>query len=479
MNAPEPTFTSSTSAAAPSAIFLLMIELAISGIDSTVAGHVAQRVQLAVGRCELGTGGADHRADLAQLGEELGVGQLGPPARDRFQLVQGAAGVAESAPGQLRHGGAARGDQRRQRQRDLVADAAGGVLVGRRAGHAGQVEPLARGDHRRRPTGQLVGLHARSAGSPWPARPSARRRPPRGCRRRSPSRSARRESGRRRAWCGSPRRPSKGFARHENAPAGRQPRSSRPKARGRTSIISRARRRCRPAGRARPCSHSSCRHRPHGISTPPWMSTHANATSRPPPRRVQGRHQPALGAQASPYEAFSTLQPDDRPDRRRPGRPHRPETASTARTRCPSPREPPGATRPSRSSSSLMAPPAHRVRLAVRRGRSDPADEAGHREQCRDVGQASAAGSSRSGRRPGTAGSAAGRRSRTASAAKTAPMGVQRPKMTAASAMKPLPADMFSWNVPDAPEPRTRNAPPRPAISAGDAAPPGTGCGGR
>ena len=36
MNAPEPVFTSSTSASAPSAIFLLMIELAISGIDSTV-----------------------------------------------------------------------------------------------------------------------------------------------------------------------------------------------------------------------------------------------------------------------------------------------------------------------------------------------------------------------------------------------------------------------------------------------------------
>ena len=36
MNAPEPTFTSSTSAPVPSAIFLLMIELAISGIASTV-----------------------------------------------------------------------------------------------------------------------------------------------------------------------------------------------------------------------------------------------------------------------------------------------------------------------------------------------------------------------------------------------------------------------------------------------------------
>ncbi len=36
MNAPEPTLTSSTRLRAPSAIFLLMIELAISGTDSTV-----------------------------------------------------------------------------------------------------------------------------------------------------------------------------------------------------------------------------------------------------------------------------------------------------------------------------------------------------------------------------------------------------------------------------------------------------------
>ncbi len=36
MNAPEPTLTSSTSAPVPSAIFLLMIELAINGIASTV-----------------------------------------------------------------------------------------------------------------------------------------------------------------------------------------------------------------------------------------------------------------------------------------------------------------------------------------------------------------------------------------------------------------------------------------------------------
>ncbi|MNW60269.1 hypothetical protein D3C74_382410 [compost metagenome] len=37
MNAPEPTLTSRTSAPVPSAIFLLMIEDAMSGIASTVA----------------------------------------------------------------------------------------------------------------------------------------------------------------------------------------------------------------------------------------------------------------------------------------------------------------------------------------------------------------------------------------------------------------------------------------------------------
>ena len=36
MNAPDPTLTSSTRAPVPSAIFLLMIELAISGMASTV-----------------------------------------------------------------------------------------------------------------------------------------------------------------------------------------------------------------------------------------------------------------------------------------------------------------------------------------------------------------------------------------------------------------------------------------------------------
>ena len=60
--APEPTFTSRTSASVPSAIFLDMIEQAISGMDSTVPVDVAQRVEPAVGRSQAGAGGADDPA---------------------------------------------------------------------------------------------------------------------------------------------------------------------------------------------------------------------------------------------------------------------------------------------------------------------------------------------------------------------------------------------------------------------------------
>ena len=61
MNAPVPILTSMTSASSPAASFFDRIEATISGIDSTVAGHVAQRVQAAVGGREV-VGLADDRA---------------------------------------------------------------------------------------------------------------------------------------------------------------------------------------------------------------------------------------------------------------------------------------------------------------------------------------------------------------------------------------------------------------------------------
>ena len=52
MNAPSPHLTSRSSALLPSASFLLMIEAEMSGMLSTVAGHVAQGVEHLVGRHE-------------------------------------------------------------------------------------------------------------------------------------------------------------------------------------------------------------------------------------------------------------------------------------------------------------------------------------------------------------------------------------------------------------------------------------------
>src|SRR5690606_8019019 len=91
-------------------------------------GDVAQRVELAVGRCDVAAGAGD---DPADVGEDLAVavgGQHGLEAGDRLELVERPARVAETPAGQLGHGGAAGGDEGDQDQGDLVADAAGGVL---------------------------------------------------------------------------------------------------------------------------------------------------------------------------------------------------------------------------------------------------------------------------------------------------------------------------------------------------------------
>ena len=74
---------------------------------------------------KIGAGSADDGAHALQLRHDLLRPQVGPPAGDRLHLVQRAAGVAETAAGELRDGGAARGDQRAEREADLVADPAG------------------------------------------------------------------------------------------------------------------------------------------------------------------------------------------------------------------------------------------------------------------------------------------------------------------------------------------------------------------
>ena len=87
MNAPEPTFTSSTSAAVPSANFLDMIELAMSGIDSTVpVRHAVRRA------CDRPAPGPARRRRSPprrpRAGRPSRRSEGGPPARDGLHLVE-------------------------------------------------------------------------------------------------------------------------------------------------------------------------------------------------------------------------------------------------------------------------------------------------------------------------------------------------------------------------------------------------------
>ena len=98
-------------------------------------GHVAQSVERLVRRGErrrLTDDGAAHVCDLPAEGR---VVQIDAHAGDGLQLVQRAAGEAQSAAGHLGHFHAAGGHQRHENQRGGVAHAAGGVLVGLHAGN--------------------------------------------------------------------------------------------------------------------------------------------------------------------------------------------------------------------------------------------------------------------------------------------------------------------------------------------------------
>ena len=83
-------------------------------------------------------------------------------AWDRVELVERPAGMAEAAPRNHRHEGAAGGEHRRQHQADVVADSAGGMLVDDRAGQIGPapVERFARTRHGAREMHALVDVHA-------------------------------------------------------------------------------------------------------------------------------------------------------------------------------------------------------------------------------------------------------------------------------------------------------------------------------
>ena len=72
-NAPLPTFTSITSACSPAASFFDRMLAVISGSDSTVAGHVADRVEPLVGRRERGARADDRAAGARAAGAQQRV----------------------------------------------------------------------------------------------------------------------------------------------------------------------------------------------------------------------------------------------------------------------------------------------------------------------------------------------------------------------------------------------------------------------
>ena len=129
MKAPSPTFTSRTIASAPAGELLRHDRGGDERDDVDGRGHVPERVELLVGRDEVGGLPDDREADLAHLRDELVGRQLDAEAGDRLELVERAARVPEPAAGHLPEGDAAGGDDRADGDRGLVPDAAGRVLV--------------------------------------------------------------------------------------------------------------------------------------------------------------------------------------------------------------------------------------------------------------------------------------------------------------------------------------------------------------
>ena len=114
-------------------------------------GHVAEPVELLVGRDEIVGLADDRQPDLLHLRDELVDGEVDAEARDRLELVERAAGVAEPAAAHLPERDAAGGDDRADRDRRLVAHAAGRVLVDDLSAERGaEVERVARSRSSRR-----------------------------------------------------------------------------------------------------------------------------------------------------------------------------------------------------------------------------------------------------------------------------------------------------------------------------------------
>ena len=123
-------------------------------------GDVAQRVELPVGWREVPRLPDERATHPPDLGHELVERERSAEARDRLQFVERAAGMPKAATTDHRHGYAAGGDERSQRQGNLVAHAAGRVLVNLDPAHGRKVGHGAGAHHRVGIMRRLIGVHA-------------------------------------------------------------------------------------------------------------------------------------------------------------------------------------------------------------------------------------------------------------------------------------------------------------------------------
>ena len=104
-------------------------------MDSTVAVTSRRRVQFAVGgRQPIGLPD-EAQAQFRQLFFELRGAEIGAEARNRLQLIERAAGVAERAAGHHGYHHPRGGREWRHDETGLIAHAAGGMLVHFHAGN--------------------------------------------------------------------------------------------------------------------------------------------------------------------------------------------------------------------------------------------------------------------------------------------------------------------------------------------------------
>ena len=124
---------------------------------------VAQRIELLVSGRKLARLPDEGKPRLFYDGEKVFARERRLKARNGFELVDGAARVAEAAPAHLGDAPARRRDDGAGDERRLVADAARRVLVDRGASKGREVDLVARGRHGERKRAHLLLRHGAKA----------------------------------------------------------------------------------------------------------------------------------------------------------------------------------------------------------------------------------------------------------------------------------------------------------------------------